>query len=237
MGCICIIKNMKGYCVYFHLYDGKIFYVGYGGKKRPYDVGSRNKDWNLYVSKIPLYNVEIFQNKFDFNSKEALDWERYFIHLYGRKGIDENGCLFNKSIGGSKGAEGSTHECPKWLKTKLSEIHSNKLVSKETRIKISMARKGMKFTEKHKQNISNSKKGKNHTSISKFKIGNSQKGKPKTKLQKTLLQYSLEGEFVREWESMSIALLEINGGKGDGISACCRGKQNTAYGFIWRYQK
>lgn len=49
---------------------------------------------------------------------------------------------------------------------------------------------------------------------------------------KRVAQYDLQGNFIREWESMKsakdIASLQ-------NISACCRGVKKTAGGFIWKY--
>lgn len=54
------------------------------------------------------------------------------------------------------------------------------------------------------------------------------------KLSKIVLQYSLDGEFIREWPST----MECgrNGFNRGYIAACCRGEYNSAYGFLWRYK-
>lgn len=54
------------------------------------------------------------------------------------------------------------------------------------------------------------------------------------KLSKPVLQFTPTGEFVREWPSMAEA--RRNGFWHGAISACCRGKRKTAYGFIWKYK-
>jgi hypothetical protein len=54
---------------------------------------------------------------------------------------------------------------------------------------------------------------------------------------KPVLQYDLEGNFIKEWNSGKEAA-NILGIKSYGdISACCLGKQKTAHGFIWIYKK
>lgn len=46
-------------------------------------------------------------------------------------------------------------------------------------------------------------------------------------------QYSLNGEFLRRWDSY--ADVEKSGvGKRTGVRMCCLGKWKSAYGFIWR---
>ena len=53
-----------------------------------------------------------------------------------------------------------------------------------------------------------------------------------------IIQYNMNGDFIKEWESMNIAclVLGINGGTG-GISSCCRGVSKKAYGFKWKYKE
>lgn len=51
-------------------------------------------------------------------------------------------------------------------------------------------------------------------------------------------QYDLQGNFIKTFLSMKEAETEINvkGGNAN-ISACCKGKKRSAYGFIWKYKK
>jgi hypothetical protein len=50
-----------------------------------------------------------------------------------------------------------------------------------------------------------------------------------------IVQHTIEGEFIREWESATTAGREL-GINNSRISECCRGKLKTAGGFIWRYK-
>ena len=52
---------------------------------------------------------------------------------------------------------------------------------------------------------------------------------------KTLKQYSLEGEYLRDWNTMSEASKEL-GIAILSISLCCRGNYKKAGGFIWRIE-
>jgi hypothetical protein len=47
-------------------------------------------------------------------------------------------------------------------------------------------------------------------------------------------QYDLEGNFIKEWNSIIEAANHFNRNHGMDIINCCRGKQKTAYNFIWR---
>lgn len=53
---------------------------------------------------------------------------------------------------------------------------------------------------------------------------------------KIVLQYSLEGIFIKEWKSTRDAQRNL-GFNQSYISKCCRGKQAYAYGYIWKYKK
>lgn len=54
------------------------------------------------------------------------------------------------------------------------------------------------------------------------------------KLSKPVLQYTLDGVFVREWES--IAECGRNGYNQGHVASCCRGKLKKHKDSIWRYK-
>ena len=54
------------------------------------------------------------------------------------------------------------------------------------------------------------------------------------KKSKLVLQFSLTGEFIREWPST--AECERNGFDRSAVSRCCNGKQKTHKGFRWEYK-
>jgi len=66
-----------------------------------------------------------------------------------------------------------------------------------------------------------------HNEISKQKIVN--------KISKSILQYDLNGNFIKEWNSIveSSKILKIN---KNSISNCLVGKIKKSNGFIWRYK-
>ena len=53
------------------------------------------------------------------------------------------------------------------------------------------------------------------------------------KVSKIIEQYSLEGIFIREWDSINEAMRK---GYGD-VRGCLLGRQKTAGGYIWKYKK
>ena len=55
------------------------------------------------------------------------------------------------------------------------------------------------------------------------------------KHRKIILQYSLEGLFIREWSSIKEAG-DILGIQRGNIPACCKRRKKSVGGFIWRYK-
>lgn len=112
--------------------------------------------------------------------------------------------------------------------------------TEESRQKMSNSRKGMyigeknpmyhkhpiwygrHLTEEHKRKISEAKRGK-FTSYTK-------------KLCKRIDQYTIEGNFIKTWDSIAEIerTLDI---KGTHISRVCRNKRKTTGGYKWEYHK
>ena len=61
-------------------------------------------------------------------------------------------------------------------------------------------------------------------------------GSRNERVSKKILQYSKSGEFIREWQGAR-EVERVLGIDNSHINACCRGKQKSAYGFIWKYKE
>ena len=141
-------------------------------------------------------------------------------------------------------------------KKKIGEANKDKHLSEETKKKISQTKKGLQSGEKHpmfgKHHSEESKKkmsqnhydcsgeknpmfGKHLSEETKKKMSLSKKGKPNLKLSKQILQFTLDGEFIREWSSMNE--IQKNGFNRNIIRFCCQGKRKSAYGFKWCYKE
>ena len=55
------------------------------------------------------------------------------------------------------------------------------------------------------------------------------------KCSKPVLQFTLDGEFVREWPSANEC--GRNGFHQGHVSACCRGEKKSHKGFVWKYKR
>jgi group I intron endonuclease len=104
---------------------------------------------------------------------------------------------------------------------------------------ISKAKQGKHHTKETKQKMSETRKGENnpmfgkkHTKETKQKISETRKGKGT----KPILQYTLDGVFIRDWDSATTASKELNIFQ-TSITACCKEKLKTCGGFIWRYKQ
>ena len=50
---------------------------------------------------------------------------------------------------------------------------------------------------------------------------------------KPILQYDLDGNFIREWECAYDVGKEVNG----GINDCLKGRRKTSHRYIWKYKE
>ncbi len=82
--------------------------------------------------------------------------------------------------------------------------------------------------DKIKAGIELNKKSKSTTTIEKMRKN--------SRWNKCVGQYDLQGNFIKEWTSQSEAGRFYNI-DSTGIYACCRGKQKSAGGFIWKYKE
>ena len=53
---------------------------------------------------------------------------------------------------------------------------------------------------------------------------------------KPVEQYTIEGVYIRGYDSISSAARSINR-KREGIRDCCSGRQMSAYGYTWKYKE
>ena len=56
------------------------------------------------------------------------------------------------------------------------------------------------------------------------------------KLKKPIIQYEKDGTFVKEWDGAIDAQRTI-GYRASSITACCKGRQKSAYGYVFKYKE
>jgi group I intron endonuclease len=134
------------------------------------------------------------------------------------------------------------------LKNMTDGGDSNPMDNLQNRVKVSNHMKNLIKSSEWCENISKSKKGVPvHSDEQKDKYSkmNSGEGNPMfnkkhtneslKKMKLPVLQYSLEGEFIKEWESAADVERETDM-LARSINRCAKGDRATAYGYLWSYK-
>lgn len=259
---------MENYYLYYHKnpLTKELFYVGIGTNKRAWDfISGRNPHYKNYVKKYGEPIVDIIRE--NLTKEEACSLEMEFITKYGRKGIEPDGILLNKSIGGEVIALGNKfteEQKQKIVQAKTGQkynipegrIHGSKgkpkpewFMDEELKEKISKANKGKKHTKIH------TNKGIPRTLETKQKISKAN-SKPKPngfgdkikqvvnykligeKNSKSVIQLDVQNNVIQEFKSVKEALIFLNKSTNNScITACLKGRQKTAFGYIWKYKE
>lgn len=59
---------------------------------------------------------------------------------------------------------------------------------------------------------------------------------PPLRKRKKINQYDIEGNFIKEWSSISEATKFYNIKHNSNLAACCRGISESSHGFKWKYK-
>lgn len=117
------------------------------------------------------------------------------------------------------------------------ELNHNfgKKLSLVTKEKISKARrgKGHSVSEETKKKISIANKGKIKSVEHREKLSAAIRGKVIEEKRKPILQYDIDGKFLKEWACITDAQKELS---IVHISECCMNKRNHAGGYLWKYK-
>ena len=205
------------------------------GQLDPNYHGSGTIIKNIYKKRPETLKEEYI--KTCYSEEEMCSDEQYYIKLF--KTLWPNG--YNLTEGGD-----GCVACEETRK-KISEANKGKPapnkgvpMSEEQKKKISESLKELFSIEKHpmfgkhhsdetRRKISDAKKGEKHPMF-----GKHHSDETKKKLSKKVLQFTLNGEFVREWPSTREIERQL-GFDHSTICKCCNGKQKSAYGFKWCY--
>ena len=219
-------------------YTGKHHYH-IEGQLDPNYHGSGTIIKNIYKKRPETLKEEYI--KTCYSEEQMNSDEQYYIKLF--KTLWPNG--YNLTEGGdglipceetrkklSESLKGKT--LSEEARKKISESLKGKQFSEETRRKLSDANKGKTLSEEARKKISEARKGKSAPNKGKpmseearKKMSDAKKGKPspnkgkpmseeqKKKLSKKVLQFTLNGEFIREWPSF--AECERNGFYGTAL--------------------
>lgn len=145
------------------------------------------------------------------NPHEWSDESREKIRQYrlGKKASEETKRKFSEIRKGDGNPFYGKHHSQE-TKDFLREINMGKKHTNETRQKMSKKRKGVKLSKEHAKHI-----GEGH--------------------RKPVIQTTLDGEFIKEWDSVKSASDFFNGLKH--IDGVCRGERKSAGGYKWIYKE
>jgi len=104
---------------------------------------------------------------------------------------------------------------------KTAKKNRGRKLSEETKLKMSKSNRRLSPTKEH---------------IEKLRKITSERLKNKPSKRKSIvIQFSINGEFIKEWESITLAsnTLKI---AASHISSCCKSKKNSIGGFKWKYK-
>lgn len=204
----------KQFCVYMHI--NKInnkFYIGMTGNKAEKRWGSNGSNYSRQVhfwNAIQKYGWDNFEHIVlldQLTKEEACKIEILLIALFDTQNPNYG---YNMSAGGDGGTFGLSMSDA--TKNKISESLKSKR----------MWNKGIKIPPR-----------KNETNTN-YKMKSTTKRSENSSRAKKVIQYDLDGNFIQVWNSMTDASRVLNI-RHTCISDCCRGKQKTSCGFIWRY--
>jgi hypothetical protein len=213
------------------------FYIGISGNndnyRRAYSILDRNMYWKRIVAKTK-YDVEIMLD--DLTWEDVCEKEKEFILLYGRRDLGK-GVLVNLTDGG----EGLlNHKISEETSIKMgkAQLGNKKYLlritpQEEVNKKISIANKGRIRSEEYKERVKNHFKIHGHPSLGK-KASNETKEKIAASRRRSVLQFDLDGNFIKEWDSILDAKKE--GYCNAAIWRCIKGIYKHHKKSIWKYK-
>lgn len=145
-------------------------------------------------------------------NEREIYWGKHF-------GVLENGLTLK--LGNGRGI------CSEETKQLMSTSAKN-IMTEEHKKKLSIAKLGKPRSEDAKQALRIPKKSKeNYKNVGKW---------PKSFT--CVLQYDLQGNFIKEWSSIKEAEIFYHpkNKEKNNICSCCLNKQKTAYGYVWKYK-
>lgn len=230
-----LAEGEKPYYVYewFFVDTGKPFYVGKGRGRRFKERKDRSKVFKNYIKKFEC-EIRIVVN--GLTEGEAYAEEIRIIALYRSRGVH----LINKTNGG---------DAPPKLYGTAAKNHRSVI---QLTLDGKFVRRWDYISEvEHLMGITNNlitrsckRRGKTgHPAAGGFLWVYADDYNPSEKyaykrgtVAKPIMQYRLDGEYIREWASAKQAALELGLHRGP-LCSCLKGRYHSCGGYIWRYKE
>ena len=223
------------YYIYAYIRDdGSPYYIGRGKKFRAYGMHKRSDNIDIR----PKDKSKIIFLEKNLTKEESINLEKYYIAKYGRK--EFGGILVNIREGGEDIKDWTPE-----MRKKMSIISSKRKASKETKLKMSIARKNIKPNLNSIVKMVNTRKLRNnykHTKESKLKLSISHKGLysgAKNPMAKKVFVYDKGNNYIGEFDTGREAVLKLNLYKNawKHIPESCKGKRIiSGYKFSYTYK-
>lgn len=203
---------------HIRLDTNEIFYIGIGfhrksGNKymRAFNTYKRNEFWKNIIKKSS-FEVEIVLD--NLPKEELLIKEKEFIELYGRKDLNK-GSLVNLTDGG----EGTCGH--KIIGRKMDEEQRLSMI-------------GRKLSQETKDKISKAHLGRKHDKSLYIERSKKLRGRKVPHSCKSVIQKTMSGDFVKDWESARSTSVE--GFSPQQVGNACRGVTKSHRGFKWEFK-
>lgn len=230
------------YSVYIHTTPNGKVYVGITGQD-PYKRWNNGNGYRAnkhFWNAIKLYGWENIEHEILFcgiTKEEACSREIELIAKYRSNNSDFG---YNNSDGGEKPSNGA-----KWSedkREKLSKYWKGRIITDETRRKMSISAKKRDPETRHRVQTEATKK-----KLSEFHKGKKISEEAKRKLSiansydrnasaRSVEQYTLSGEYIASYQCIKEAA-EKTGASRAHICSVCRGTRKQSGGFVWKYAK
>lgn len=217
------------YTVYKHTSpDGRV-YVGITSQKPTsrWQSGNGYKGNSYFTRAINKYGWENFSHEILFENLSRDEAVKIEIELIAKYKSNQRKYGFNISSGGESKSGTTISQKQKDI---ISAANKGKIVSEETRKRLSAASKRRWQDSNFVEHMRIINTGKNNKMYG-VKLSDEDKKKRNAK---SVLQYSINGEFIRSFISIRQAN-EMTGVHRSDLSNCCKGIFKQAGGFIWRY--
>lgn len=174
------------------------------------------------------FEIQVIEELPDADKSTLISHEQFWMDFY-ESYRPEKGYNIAPKANSCQGIKRDPELC-----ARISKTLKGRKFSEERRARQRITHKGhkgRKFTDEQKAEASRRVTGRKMPPGFSAKISAIHRANPPRK--KAVLQFSLDGKFIRRFEQVQHAEQEL--GFRTNIHAACKGKRREAAGFLWRY--